>query len=58
MVLIRVVTIAGNTMDAGEVLPYWVLYAIIFTGISCRDEMLRTRNVHISLLAVFELPLR
>ena len=54
----KVAMIAGNIIDEGLALPYAVLYAIIFTGISCRDEMLRTRNVHISLLAVFELSLR
>ena len=36
----------------GFTLPYWLLYAIIDTGISCRDEIFRIRKEHISLLAV------
>ncbi len=35
-------------MPAGLTLPYWLLYAIILTGISCNDEIFKTRNVHIS----------
>ena len=37
---------------AGSTLPYWARYAIIFTGIICREEIFRIRKVHISLLAM------
>lgn len=37
---------------AGLTLPYWLRYAITFTGINCREDILMIRNVHISLLAV------
>ena len=51
MVLMTVATIAGPTISAGFTLPYWLRYAIILTGISCRDDMFKIRNVHISLFA-------
>ena len=43
---------AGAIIPAGLTLPYWLRYAIIFTGISCSEEIFITRKVHISLLAV------
>ena len=46
-----VAIMAGAIMIAGFTLPYWVRYAIMLTGISCKEEILRIRNVHISLLA-------
>lgn len=51
----KVAMIAGKTIDAGLALPYWVLYAIMFTGISWSEEIFRTRKVHMALLDVFEL---
>ena len=42
----------GPTTAAGLTLPYWLRYAMILTGISCRDEMLTIRNVHISSVAI------
>jgi len=39
-------------MAVGFTLPYWLRYTIMFMGISCREDMLIMRNVHISLLAV------
>ena len=51
-VLKNVATIAGAITAAGLALPYWLRYAIIFTGMSCSDEIFITRKVHISLLAV------
>ena len=39
-------------ISAGFTLPYWLLKAIILTGINCRDEIFMIRNVHISALAV------
>ena len=52
IVLTVVATIAGAMIPAGFTLPYWLLYAIILTGISCREEIFKIKNVHISLLAV------
>ena len=54
-VLVKVAMIAGKTMDEGLALPYWVLYAIMFTGINWSEEIFMTRKVHMALLAVFEL---
>ena len=51
-VLTNVATIAGAIIPAGFTLPYWLLYAIIFTGINCREEIFKIKNVHISLLAI------
>lgn len=51
-VLTAVATIPGPTIAAGFTLPYWLRYAITFTGINCSDEMLIIKNVHISLLAI------
>ena len=51
-VLKNVATIAGAITAAGLALPYWLRYAIMFTGINCNDEIFITRNVHISSLAV------
>ena len=51
-VLKNVATTAGAMTAAGLALPYWLRYAMIFTGINCNDEIFITRNVHISLLAV------
>lgn len=51
-VLTAVATMAGPTTAVGFPLPYWLLYAMILTGISCREEILIIKNVHISLLAV------
>ena len=51
-VLIKVAARAGPTMAVGFTLPYWLRYAIMFMGISCSEDMLIMRNVHISLLAV------
>lgn len=59
-VLINVATIAGAIIPAGFTLPYCCRYAIILTGISCKEEIFKIRNVHISLLATlpfFHLPL-
>lgn len=50
-VLTKVARIAGAITAAGLALPYWVRYTIIFTGMSCRDEVFKIRNVHISRLA-------
>lgn len=47
-------------IPAGFTLPYCCRYAIILTGISCKEEIFKIRNVHISLLATlpfFHLPL-
>lgn len=56
-VLTNVATIAGAIIPAGFTLPYWLLYAIIFTGINCKEEIFKIKNVHISLLApAFALP--
>ena len=55
IVLKNVATIAGAITAAGFALPYWLRYAMIFTGINCKEEIFITRNVHISLLAVREL---
>lgn len=35
-------------MADGFTLPYCCLYAIIFRGISCKEEILMIRKVHIS----------
>ena len=50
--LAAVAKIAGPKIIEGLTLPYWLLYAIRLTGISCKEEIFRTRKVHISLLAV------
>ena len=42
----------GAITAVGDTLPYWLRYAIIFTGINCRDAIFIIRNTHISLLAV------
>ena len=47
-VLISVAATAGPTIAAGFPLPYWLRYAMILTGISCREDMLMIKNVHIS----------
>jgi hypothetical protein len=46
-----VAIIAGPTIAAGLALPYWLRYAIILTGINCRDEIFTTKKVHISSVA-------
>ena len=46
---------AGAIIPAGFTLPYWLLYAIIFTGISCNEEIFKIKNVHISLLTILPL---
>ncbi len=56
IVLIDVAISVGPTIAVGSTLPYWLLYAIIFMGISCRDEMFITKNVHISSLALRTYP--
>ena len=56
-VLHVVAIIDGNSIDVGLALPYWLLYAIILTGISCIEDILITRNVHISQLATLLCPL-
>ena len=50
-VLTAVAAIPGPRIAPGSTLPYCVRYAMMFTGISCREEMFRIRKVHISLLA-------
>ena len=50
-VLTKVAAIAGAMIPAGFTLPYCCLYAIILTGINCKEEIFNTKNVHISLLA-------
>ena len=52
IVLTAVATIPAPTIPAGFTLPYWLRYAITFTGINCSDEILIIKNVHISLLAI------
>lgn len=42
----------GPTTAVWLTLPYWLRYVMILTGISCRDEMLMIRNVHISSVAI------
>lgn len=42
---------AGATIAVGFTLPYWLRNTMMLTGISCKDEMLRIRNIHISLVA-------
>ena len=39
-----VAIIAGAMMAVGSRLPYWLLYAIILTGINCREEIFRIRK--------------
>ena len=48
-------TIAGAIIPAGFTLPYWLLYAIILTGINCKEEIFKIKNVDISLLATLPL---
>ena len=57
IVLTKVAIIAGATTAVGLVLPYWLLYAIIFTGISWRDDTFITKKVHIAFEAVLSLSL-
>ena len=52
IVLTAVAAIPAPTIPAGFTLPYWLLYAITFTGINCSDEIFSIKNVHISLLAI------
>ena len=47
----KVATMAGATIAVGFTLPYWLRNTMMLTGISCKDEMLRIRNIHISLVA-------
>ena len=49
---IDVAIIAGHIIAAGLAEPYWLRYAIIFTGISWIDEIFITRNAHIASLAL------
>ena len=51
-VLMVVATMAGPMTAMGSTLPYWLRYAMIFTGISCSEEIFNMRKSHISLLAV------
>lgn len=51
-VLIVVAIIAGATIAPGLWELYWLLYAIILTGINCNDEIFNTKNVHISLVEI------
>ena len=55
-ILMQVAIMAGIMIAAGFTLPYWLRYASIFTGISCRDEMFKIKKVHISLLATLPDP--
>ena len=47
----EVAAMAGPTIAVGFTLPYWLRYAMILTGISCKDEIFRMRKSHISSLA-------
>lgn len=47
-VLAVVAIIEGTTMAVGFTEPYCARYAIMFTGINCRDEIFIIRKVHIS----------
>ena len=51
-VLKNVATIAGAITAVGFTLPYCCLYTIIFTGISCKEEIFKIRKSHISFDAV------
>lgn len=44
--------IAGATIAVGFTLPYWLRNTIILTGISCREDIFKIKNIHISLVAV------
>jgi len=48
---ILVAMMAGPTIAAGLTAPYWLRYAMIFTGISCREEILMIRKSHIASVA-------
>ena len=52
MVLMSVVMIAGPMIAEGFALPYCWRYAIMLIGISCKEEILIIKKVHISSLAV------
>ena len=47
-VLAMVATMPGPTTAAGFPLPYWLRYAIMFTGISCNEDIFKIKKVHIS----------
>lgn len=49
---VSVAIIPGTITAVGFTLPYWLRYAIMDTGISCREDMFIIKKVHISLLAV------
>ena len=43
-----VAIIPGTITAVGFTLPYWLRYAIMDTGINCKEEIFRIKNVHIS----------
>lgn len=47
-----VATSPAPTITVGFTLPYWLRYAMMLIGISCREEMFMIKNVHISSLAI------
>ena len=51
-VLKLVAIIAGSTTADGFTALYWLLYAIMFTGIIWSEEIFNTKKVHISSVAI------